>query len=341
MKIIAHRYAILLAAALQLLPVVRNIFTSPAASSTFAIILRWGMGATATVGTVDAVSGATTAYFTSATSFTGTVGVPFTNNLTLANTQLGGGSEALITNTTNSISVLLAVVGQSTNFAMPPGLILQFLEDVNQPSPIYDAIYGLPTVPGTNSFIISMLYKSVLVSTNITITILPGVNVAPVITNQPKGLTGQAGSPASFNVVAGGSTALSYQWFFNTNTLLADATNSLFSISHLRLSLAGKYSVIITNIAGSVTSSAALLTVTKPPAPPITSSVLIRGTNEGFQFTFNPVTGLTNTVLASANLFSQAWETLTNFAPPTTSNSITVADVMTASNRFYRIEVVP
>jgi hypothetical protein len=185
MKIIVQRHAILLAALLQLLPVVRGFFLNPATGSSFAFILRWGIGTAAGLGAVDAVSGATNS-FTSASTFTGTVGAPFTNNLTIASSLADGGSLAVITS--NSISAVLTVAGRSTNFAMPPGLVLQFLDNARLASPVYDAIHGTPTTPGTNTFIISMEYANFIVSTNITIKILAGTSVAPGITNQPAGL---------------------------------------------------------------------------------------------------------------------------------------------------------
>ena len=85
-----HKPAVVLAALLQVLPLVRNIITSPAAGSTFAIILRWGIGAGAVVGSVDAVSGATS-LFTSPTAFSGAVGTYFTNNVSAT---IGGGNTA-------------------------------------------------------------------------------------------------------------------------------------------------------------------------------------------------------------------------------------------------------
>lgn len=116
MKRLAQILPVFLAAALQLMPMVRNIFLNPAAGSSFAFILRWGIGSSAALGTVDAVSGASN-YFTSASNFTATVGVFFTNNLTILSSQGDGG--ALCTITTNGVSSALGN-GQSTTFGMPP-----------------------------------------------------------------------------------------------------------------------------------------------------------------------------------------------------------------------------
>lgn len=53
---------VVLAAALQILPLLRNIIASPATGANFAFILRWGIGAGAVLGSVDAVSGASNSY---------------------------------------------------------------------------------------------------------------------------------------------------------------------------------------------------------------------------------------------------------------------------------------
>jgi hypothetical protein len=425
MKTFAQRHAIMLAALLQVLPIVRNFFTSPAATSTFAFILRWGIGVTAAVSGVDAVSGATN-NFTSAGTFTGTVGVPFTNSLTLKSTGSDGGAATIITS--NLVNTIITVSGQSTNFDMPPGLLLQFQDNssVNPNNPVYDAVFGTPTTPGTNTFTVTLEYHSLTVSTNITIqilaagsvtlpkitnqpvsvtnlagssstfsvtagpspltyqwffntnTILPGATSStltlngiqlntsgiytvvasnssgtvtssparltvwqpPVITNQPTGLTKLAGSPGSFSVVAGGFPAINYQWTFNTAPI-ASATSATLNLSNVRLSQAGNYAVIITNTAGSVTSSPALLAVTIPPSPRLTSPTTITTGSGGFQFTFNPVAGLTNTVQVTTSLTGSSWATLTNIASPATTNAVTVSDVLTPTNRYYRVQIIP
>ena len=90
MKRLTRTLPLLLAAVLQLMPLLRNIVTSPAAGSSFAIILRWGIGVGAVLGAVDAVSGATSV-FTSPSTFGGTVGNYFSNNVVCS---IGGGNSA-------------------------------------------------------------------------------------------------------------------------------------------------------------------------------------------------------------------------------------------------------
>jgi hypothetical protein len=161
---------------------------------------------------------------------------------------------------------------------------------------------------------------------------------SPVITNQPASVTNVAGGNATFTVAAGGVPALAYQWQFNGNTPLPGSTNTMLPLTGLRASQAGAYSVVITNSAGSVTSSAASLLITNPLPPIINPPAQSGGL---FQFTFIPVVGLTNSVLTNNDVSSGTWAVLTNVAPPATASPVTVTDALGASNRFYRVQIVP
>ena len=88
----------------------------------------------------------------------------------------------------------------------------------------------------------------------------------PVITAQPQSLSITNGDPAAFSVTAVNG-ALKYQWYFNTNSLLAGQTNSTFTIAVATTNYAGAYTVVITNTIGSVTSSPALLTISTNSKP--------------------------------------------------------------------------
>ncbi len=86
------------------------------------------------------------------------------------------------------------------------------------------------------------------------------------ITNQPVDLSVTAGSTAAFTVGVNGTAPFAYQWYFNQTNLLTGATNTALNLTNVQPILAGGYSVVITNIAGSVTSSVAALTVLVPPS---------------------------------------------------------------------------
>ena len=315
MKRLTRTLPLLLAAALQLLPLLRNIVTSPAAGSSFAIILRWGIGSALGLGAVDAVSGVSIPSYTSPTNFVGTVGTYFTNNITLSATGKDG--QAVATITSNSFSVSLTVPEQTTNYAMPAGLNFRFIDNKSLANGVYDSISGTPTTPCTNSFTVTMSYAgTTITSTNITIRILAAPSVAPIITNQPVSLTNNVGTAASFSVTNGGTAPFKYQWYFNTNTALVNQTNSALAFTSVQLTNAGNYSVIITNSAGSVTSSYALLTVWQPPVitNQPTSITSVAGGNGTFnilaggvptlayQWKFNTNTALLNATNTSLSL---------------------------------------
>ena len=86
----------------------------------------------------------------------------------------------------------------------------------------------------------------------------------PSITAQPTNLIVLAGTNIAFDEIANGSAPLFYQWLFNTANLL-NATNAIYTIPSASTNNAGNYSVVVSNPAGSVTSSNAALTVVLSP----------------------------------------------------------------------------
>lgn len=92
-----------------------------------------------------------------------------------------------------------------------------------------------------------------------------GNPTAPSITSQPQNQQALIGQSALFSVAATGSAPLSYQWYFNTNTPLAGGTNSTYVVSNVTSNDAGSYRVVVSNGAGSATSSNALLAIADAP----------------------------------------------------------------------------
>jgi Immunoglobulin domain len=85
----------------------------------------------------------------------------------------------------------------------------------------------------------------------------------PAITVQPANLTVTVGQTANFSVSATGAMPLSYQWYYNTNTVLTDETNSTLSLFNVATNQAGKYSVTVTNLYGTTNSVFATLNVSQ------------------------------------------------------------------------------
>ncbi len=91
------------------------------------------------------------------------------------------------------------------------------------------------------------------------------VNMLPFITVAPTNQSVLAGANVNFNVSAGGTAPLNYQWRKGGGALLGQINTSL-SLTSVTTNDAGSYDVVISNVAGSVTSTPpAMLTVNVPP----------------------------------------------------------------------------
>ncbi len=108
-----------------------------------------------------------------------------------------------------------------------------------------------------------MVTNSLGSATSLTATL--SFNVPPGITTQPQSVMVVAGSNVTFAVIATGTAPLAYQWVF-AGTNIADATASSYTRNNAQPDDAGSYAVMVSNVAGSVTSSNAVLTVNVPPA---------------------------------------------------------------------------
>ncbi len=89
--------------------------------------------------------------------------------------------------------------------------------------------------------------------------------IPPFFILQPTNQSALVGSNVIIAAVAAGSVALSYQWSFN-GTAISGATSSVLTLNNAQFSQSGNYSVTVTNMAGSVTSTNAPLTIVFPPA---------------------------------------------------------------------------
>jgi hypothetical protein len=118
---------------------------------------------------------------------------------------------------------------------------------------------------------------------------------APTIATQPASLTVTAGQPASFTVGANGTAPLTYQWQHQiSGTWNNVGTNSAtLAISAAQSSDAGNYQVIVSNSAGSVTSSTATLTV-NVPAPAAPTNLSASAGNGQASLTWTAASGATS-----------------------------------------------
>jgi len=172
---------------------------------------------------------------------------------------------------TNQPASRSAILGSNTTFSVSAAgngpLRYQWrFNDTNNLSNATNSTLTLTNLQSTNAGGYSVrVTDSLGVVTSIvaSLTIL----LPPAITTQPTNATVIAGINATFSIVATGTAPLSYQWYFNTNILLTSATNATLLITNVDITRAGFYSVVVTNIAGSVSSTFATLTVDRPPVP--------------------------------------------------------------------------
>ncbi|MFZ0826316.1 MAG: immunoglobulin domain-containing protein [Verrucomicrobiia bacterium] len=243
--------ALLLAAALQIMPIARAALPAAQASAdVLAIVFRWAAGMAAALGGVQAVSGASTV-ITSPLSTNIVQGTPFVMRLITAPNQAGFWSAA---NLPSGIS-LVGTNGKS------------FWE-----------LSGTPTVTGTYKVPLTAKSSanagpSETTSNTLTMNISPSLNGSPPgITTQPANQSVTQGQNAVFSVVATGTAPLAYYWYFGT-TLLNGQTNSSLTIIGAQSANAGSYSVVVSNSLGTATSASATLTVNAlPTAPAIVTS---------------------------------------------------------------------
>ena len=133
---------------------------------------------------------------------------------------------------------------------------------------------------GTYSVTVSNMF-GVATSTPIVLVVV----VPPSIVSDPLGGAAPAGTNFTFTVVAAGDPELRYQWRFNQLEIPL-ATNSSLLVTNVQAANAGDYSVVITNLYGSVTSAVAVLVVT-PAAPVFTLHPANRTATKGAEVTFS------------------------------------------------------
>jgi hypothetical protein len=116
-----------------------------------------------------------------------------------------------------------------------------------------------PADAGNYTVVVTNLAGSTT-SSNAVLTLI----VPPAIATQPLGRAVAAGSNVTFSVLASGTAPLSYQWRLGGGPI-AGATASSYTRVNVQPADAGNYTVVVTNLAGSVISSNAVLAVNSAP----------------------------------------------------------------------------
>ena len=169
----------------------------------------------------------------------------------------------------------IAITGQSASFSVKAtGTSLSYQWKKNG-TDIPEATSSSYTTPATTLADSGATYsvsvsntEGQVTSSNATLTV-NAVVVAPTITRQPAAQTITAGQTATFTVTATGTGTLIYQWKKNGVNITGGSGATSNSYTTPVMGYAGngaEYSVVVTDSAGSATSSTATLTVTKVSA---------------------------------------------------------------------------
>ncbi len=110
--------------------------------------------------------------------------------------------------------------------------------------------------------------------------VVPPVVEPPVITQQPLDVTVDEGNSFALSVTATGAEPLTYQWF-KDGTEIEGATAPVYEVTTAQASDSGSYTVTVSNTAGSVNSSDAIVKV-KSVAPVIEPPEIIQQPMGGY-----------------------------------------------------------
>lgn len=176
---------------------------------------------------------------------------------------------------------------------------------------------------------------------------------APLLFAQPSDQERPVGSRATFSVAAGGTLPIYYQWFFNSEPIPWE-TNALLSLPSLQSSDAGVYSLVASNLFGSVTSSVVRLTAINVPPFPVPELRDVILTNNTIRFSWDTLIGAQYQVQYTDDINLGTWTTVRNLGMLGPSvgvqgetitalgNYLNLTDGLRSPQRiFYRLVVLP
>ena len=283
------------------------------------------------------ISGATSSTYTRPATSIGDSGAVFT---VVVSNAAGPVTSVEATLTVTATAVAPSITTQPAAQTVDPGKTASFSVEATGTSPllyqwklngkdITDATSSSYTTPAAAMADSGAAYSVVVSNAAGTVTSSPAsltVTEAPVITTQPTAQSVTSGKTATFNVSATGTGPLAYQWKKN-GTDIAGATNSSYTTpatSDADIGAVLAYSVVVTNRAGTVTSSNATLTVTAAP-PSITTQPANRTITAGDTATFNVSATGTGTLIYQ-------WKKGSTVIPGATTNSYTTPAMGYAGN---------
>lgn len=210
-------------------------------------------------------------------------------------------------------------------------------------------IDGLKICSVTNSLAASNIFvgywdpfSSLSDNTNLSFALVDNLRVevpavAPAIAGEPNPVAVKVTSNATFTVSASGIPAPAFQWRLN-GTNIAGANASRYTRTNAQYADAGNYSVLVTNVAGAVASSNALLSIlTASPAE--LQAITWVPADGSIQLRIMGDPGATYYVQTSTNLVD--WAPLTNVTIQTGSLDLSLTGSTNDARRFFRARSGP
>lgn len=262
---------------LQRAPLVRAIIsTNPNIGGSPTALLRSIFAGVAALGTVQTLAGATTL-----SPAPGTFNNPASS--TVGKSFVGGFAIIGAPSATGSYQV---------TGTLPAGLTIANLSGSTVNGSLV-SISGTPTQSGSFTLNIKAWHKvnrqgdGGKNTHQYTINVMPAPTVAPTISTQPQSVSATSGESVTLTVSATGDPLPTFQWQKGGENI-ANATGATLSLNTASPADSGSYSVSISNSAGTISSSVAIVTVTDP-LPPINvtdnpvSRLVALGNNTSFQ----------------------------------------------------------
>ncbi len=301
--------ALLVAFWLQASPLLRWASTELSSGNLAAIVVRIGGVSAALLGGVQAVSGASTS-FNGPFTASGQVGVFFNFRLDVVVI----GTDHMHSFTAVNLPPGIQIIGQ--------GLDTAFLRGTPSQAGTWDT-----TVTGWEND------NATGASANDTVSItISAGNTPPTISIQPASIRRLPGTNAVFTVLAQGTEPITYHWRKDAAPSALSSSATL-TVSNLTANDAGTYSVIVSNSAGTQTSSGAVLSIASRPV--ISPSKV----NSSIRLAFTGETGVTYRVETATNVTATAWNTLTNLTP-IADGPLAITNTPASSNLFYRLRLL-
>ena len=189
----------------------------------------------------------------------------------LVSNFLGNVTSAAATLTVFAPPAILAqpvgqTVGVSSNFTVAVAangttpLAYQWTKDGNPLTNFNASNFTISNAQLTDSGGYAVIITNSFGSVTSAVAVITVTNFPPYIVAQPAGGNYLVGSNFSLTVTVGGTAPLMYQWSTNGGPIQG-ATFASYSVTNAQTNDAGAYSVVITNLAGSVTSAVAMVNV--------------------------------------------------------------------------------